>query len=452
MYNCGPTVYNYATIGNFRTFLFADLLRRTLEYQGYAVTQVMNITDVGHLVDDADEGIDKVEEAARQAKTDPYQITRRHEQFFLEDAQALRILPAHHYPRATEHISEIIDLIGRLIEHGHAYVVDSEVYYDVSSFSDYGQLSGNRPEHLMAGARVAVNEKKRSPLDFALWKADAQHLMQWDSPWGSGFPGWHVECSAMAMKYLGGSLDIHTGGEDNVFPHHECEIAQSEGASGQPFVRYWLHSRFLLVNGEKMSKSRGNYYTVRDLLAQGHTGRTLRYTLMSTPYRQSLNFTLEGLAAAANSLERIDDFVRRLRESNGASASPELDTLIAKTRQRFDEGICDDLNIAKALAAIFDLVREGNKMKMGQVGAEAVLGLLSDLDGVLGFLDVTHKMEEAPSRIVEMAQSREQARRDRDFGEADRLREAIGAAGWLVEDTPNGPRLKKSPRDGGSNE
>ncbi|MHC4374133.1 MAG: cysteine--tRNA ligase, partial [Planctomycetota bacterium] len=255
LYSCGPTVYSHPHIGNFRSFLMADLLKRFLEFRGYAVNHIMNITDVGHLLDDADEGADKLEEAARKEKKDPLEIAQFYIDSFNTASEMLNIKPADNYPRATEHIDEMIQMVQSLIDKGHAYVVGHNVYYDVTTFKDYGKLSGNTLDDLNAGARIEVNSEKKNPQDFALWKHDPKHIQQWDSPWGCGFPGWHIECSAMSVKYLGEQFDFHTGGEDNIFPHHECEIAQSEGASGKKWVKYWMHGRFLMFDGEKMSKS-----------------------------------------------------------------------------------------------------------------------------------------------------------------------------------------------------
>jgi cysteinyl-tRNA synthetase len=302
MYNCGPTVYGRAHIGNFRAFLFADVLRRWLELSGYDVRQVMNITDVGHVRDDdPDSADDKMDAAARRERQDPWQIAEKYTDLFLKDVDALGIRRAHHYPRATQHIAGMIAIIERLVASGHAYRVGGNVYYDVSRFPGYGRLSGNTAEDLLAGARIEVNEEKRDARDFALWKTDARHIMQWDSPWGRGFPGWHIECSAMSRALLGeGTLDIHTGGEDNVFPHHECEIAQSEGAFGVPFVRFWMHTRFLQVDGGKMSKSLGNLYSVDDIAARGYPPAALRFAMLRGHYRQVLNFTWETMEQSAD--------------------------------------------------------------------------------------------------------------------------------------------------------
>ncbi len=428
MYNCGPTVYDYATIGNFRAFVFADVLRRALEYFGHQVVQVVNITDVGHMTSDADEGEDKMAKAAREKRRDPWQIAQLYMDAFFEDVDALNILRAHHYPRATEHIPEMIAMVERLLEQGHAYVSDGNVYYDLASFPAYGQLSGNTIEQLSAGARVRVKSDKRNPFDFALWKQDPHHIMQWDSPWGRGFPGWHIECSAMSMRYLGEQFDIHTGGEDNIFPHHECEIAQAEGATGRrPFVKYWMHNRFLLVNGQKMSKSLGNFFTVRDLLEKGCDPMAVRYVLMSTHYRQPLNFTIEGVHAAKESLRRLGDFRLRLKEADASRDNPDLPGILEGARTRFDEALADDLNTSAALAGLFDMVRDVNKLELSRADAERALGLLSRFDSVMGVLG------EQKKDILERLKSRYPQSRD-VFSLAERIEADPAAAGISPDD------------------
>lgn len=442
IYTCGPTVYNYATIGNFRTFLFEDLLRRTLDHFGYDVLQVMNITDVGHMTSDADEGEDKMAAAARREKKDPWKIAEHYTQAFFEDIEALGLKRAHHYPRATEHVPEMIELVERLIERGHAYVVGSNVYYSVESFPGYGKLSGNTLDKLNAGHRVEALEEKRSPHDFALWKTDPNHIMQWDSPWGRGFPGWHVECSAMSMKYLGEQFDIHCGGEDNIFPHHEDEIAQSEGATGKQWVKYWMHGRFLLVDGRKMSKSLGNFHTVRELREKNYDPVAIRYALMSTHYRQPLNFTLEGLEAARQSVRRLRDFRASLREAKGQGAGAAAAEAIEKGRKTFDDGLADDLNISAALAGLFDMVHELNKMDLSAEEATQALAFLEKADGVLGVLGEEEASLDA--EIEAMIARRNQARANRDFAEADRIRDELLAQGIVLEDTPGGVRWKRA--------
>ncbi|TAJ09741.1 MAG: cysteine--tRNA ligase, partial [Planctomycetota bacterium] len=321
MYNCGPTVYSRAHIGNMRTFLLADLLRRWLELAGYDVRQVMNITDVGHLTDDdAGEGEDKIEAQARREKKDPWAISKHYADLFKADLAKLSFRPPHVHPHASEHVPEMLEMIDGLLASGHAYVAGEDVYFDVAKFPRYGRLSGNRVAELEAGSRIAVREEKRNPEDFALWKSDAAHLMKWKSRFGEhGFPGWHIECSAMSRKHLGEQLDIHTGGEDNIFPHHECEIAQSEAFSGKPFARYWMHARFLQVDGGKMSKRLGNCYSLDDVVAKGYEPRHLRYCLIRGHYRQPLNFTWGILEECKSALEGLDDFVRRLRAAEGAA-------------------------------------------------------------------------------------------------------------------------------------
>ena len=442
MYNCGPTVYNFATIGNFRAFMLADLLRRYLEYKGYEVTQVMNLTDVGHMTTDADEGEDKLEKAAREAKKDPYQVAEFYAQAFFADIDSLRIRRANHYPRATQHIPEMIDLIRRLIDRGHAYAGGDSIYYDISSFPGYGQLSGNTLEKLQAGARIEVNPEKKNPFDFALWKSDPHHIMQWDSPWGRGFPGWHIECSAMSMKYLGSTLDIHTGGEDNIFPHHECEIAQSEGATGEKFVRYWLHTRFLLVDGRKMSKSLGNFYTLRDLQEKGYSDLAMRYLLLSTNYRQPLNFTLEAVEASHEAVRRLRDFVIDLDLAQGEGSSPEVADVIGTAIAAFADGLDDDLNISKSLAGVFDFIREANKLELTRQDAQAVRAVMMDFNKVLGVIDIEQQSLEG--EVERLIQQRQQARKAKDFRTADEIRGSLLKRGIILEDTPQGVRWKRA--------
>lgn len=446
MYNCGPTVYNYAHIGNFRSFMLADLLRRHLEWRGFEVRQVMNITDVGHLTrDDIDQGEDKIEKAAREKKKDPYEIVEYYSQAFFDDLEVLGFRRAHEYPRATGHIPEMLASIDKLIERGHAYEVDGEVYFAVESFPAYGALSGNTVEALEAGARVEPDPKKRNPHDFALWKRDEKHLMQWESRFGSGFPGWHVECSSMSMKYLGHTLDLHTGGEDNIFPHHECEIAQAEGETGETFVRYWVHARHLLVDGEKMSKSKGNFYTLRDLLEKGYDGLSLRYALLSTQYRQPYNLTLEGLDAARKARSRIDDFVQRMGEMReGDGKEDEMRALAEAAKIRFGEAMDDDLNTSGALAALHDFCRDANRTAPGASGAGIAVRLVRDLDRVLGILTPEGAREELlDADIDRMVQEREEARKNKDFATSDRLRDELKEKGIVLEDTPQGLRWKR---------
>ncbi|MFA5794472.1 MAG: cysteine--tRNA ligase [Candidatus Brocadiia bacterium] len=451
IYSCGPTVYSHPHIGNFRSFICADLLRRYLEYKGFQVTQIMNITDVGHMTTDddissGDAGEDKVQAAARKEKKTPLEITRFYADEFQQLSKLLNIKPADKYPLATEHIPEMINMVKTLLDKGYAYQVNGNVYFDISKFPAYGKLSGNPLDQLIAGARVEVNSEKKSPLDFALWKQDPKHLMQWDSPWGRGFPGWHIECSAMSLKYLGQRFDIHTGGEDNIFPHHECEIAQSEGALGHKVINYWFHIKHLLVNNQKMSKSLGNFYTVRDILAKGFSSLTLRYALLNTHYHQPLNFTLENLEAAKNALQRLADFRIMLNEKSADTSAKTAPTeshqkLLASVRAEFEAAMDDDLNISEALARIFDFIREANKTTLTSGFAASAVQLLKEFDSVLGVL--AEPAAAVPPEIEALVREREDARKRRDFKRSDEIRQQL-IRGWgiIVEDKVEGQRIK----------
>ncbi len=461
MYNCGPTVYDYVHIGNLRSFLIADLLRRYLEFSGYKVKQVMNITDVGHMTSDAEAGEDKLEVAARREKKSPWQIAEFFIKAFFADIKKLNIKPAWKYPRATDHIKEMIKLVEKLIKNGFAYKVNGSVYFDLSKFPNYGKLSGNTVQDLIAGARVEVIKEKKHPYDFALWIRNPKHLMQWDSPWGPGYPGWHLECSAMSMKYLGETIDIHTGGEDNKFPHHECEIAQSEGATGKQFVRFWLHIKHLLVDGKKMSKSLGNFYTLRDVLEKGYLPRAGRYLLLSSHYRDPLNFTFDGLRAAEEALHRLDELWTKIDEAAklpsrraGKKAKGLLPRgkgamsvrkIIQETREDFIRAMDDDLNISKALAVLFNFVHKVNAaLVRGADRADLVMvrRLLRDFDSVFGFGFKKVRLEKIPLEIKKLLEKREQARKAKDWKKADELRGEIMKLGYEVEDTPAGPKIK----------
>jgi cysteinyl-tRNA synthetase len=441
MYTCGPTVYNAAHIGNFRTYVFEDLLRRLLRARGYRVTQVMNLTDVD----------DKTIRNARQAGVSLNDYTRRFKDMFFDDLRALSIEPAEHYPAATDHVPAMIELIRRLLDRGLAYVSeDGSVYFSIARFPAYGRLARIDLSGMRAGARVAHDEyEKENVADFALWKAwdEADGDVAWDSPWGRGRPGWHIECSAMSMAYLGESFDIHTGGVDNMFPHHEDEIAQSEGATGKPFVKYWLHSAHLVVDGQKMSKSTGNFHTLRDVLDRGFKGREVRYVLLSAQYRQSLNFTFDAVYAARAALARLDEFQDRLAErAGGAAGGGALPEWAAAGKARFDAAMDEDLNVPEALAALFDMAHAGNRaMDAGwgaaDGGAVAVAALLADVDRVLGVLK--REGDEAGSEIMALVTAREAARKARNWAESDRLRAALRDAGWEVRDTPEGAKVKR---------
>jgi len=441
LYCCGPTVYDFAHIGNWRTFVFADLVRRALEFFGYEVRHVMNITDVE----------DKIIKRVRETGMSLRDFTGRYEGAFLEDLKALGCRLPHLTPRATEHIPEMLELIGQLIERGVAYqAADGSVYFSIEKYRGcgctYGQLVKLNFEEMRSGQRVASDEyDKESVADFALWKARVPEdgTVFWPSPWGEGRPGWHIECSAMSMKALGASFDLHLGGEDLAFPHHEDEIAQSEGATGKPFVKYWMHGAHLMVEGKKMSKSLGNFFTLRDLVTKGFSGREVRYLLLAAHYRETFNFTLDGLAGARTALARIDECVGKLRELAGqgtGSASAEDPTL-----QRFTSALADDLNIAACWAAVFDWVRETNRKlaenSLPAAEAATALAVWEKMDSVLGI--GSKAGSEAPAEIQALAEERAAAKKAKDFKRADAIREELKAKGWAVEDTPKGPKLKK---------
>lgn len=446
MYNCGPTVYDYAHLGNFRSYVFEDLLRRYLKYKGYNVKQVMNITDVGHMTSDFGFGEDKMEVAAKREKKSPEQIARFYEKTFFEDIENLNIEKAWKYPRATEHIEEMVALVKELIRKGYAYVSNRSVYYDVTEFKNYGKLSGNTLTKLKTGARIEVNPDKKNPWDFALWIYDPQHLMHWKSPWNDhGYPGWHLECSVMSMKYLGETIDIHTGGEDNKFPHHECEIAQSEAATGKKFVRYWLHVKHLIVEGQKMSKSKGNFYTVRDLLQKGYNPRAIRYLLLSAYYRQQLNFTFKGLESAQNTINRLDEFIENIQfySSGYGTTRKKVSNLILETKKEFEQALDDDLNISLALGIIHDFITEMNRLKINKKEAQKVKNLMLEFDQVLGLnLEQPKKKIVVPEEVKILIQKREEARKINDFKLADKIRQELKRRGFKIEDTPQGPKIK----------
>jgi len=435
IYNCGPTVYAAAHIGNFRSFLFADVLRRWLEIAGYEVTQVMNITDVGHLLDDdPEQGDDKMEAAAKKEQLDPWEISEKYTGMFLTDVDRLRIQRAHHYPRATDHIPQMIAQIEQLIAKGHAYEAGGNVYYDVTSFKPYGRLSGNTGDELIPGARVDVLDEKRDPRDFALWKRDEHHIMQWDSPFGRGFPGWHIECSAMSQHLLGETIDIHTGGEDNIFPHHECEIAQAEGATGRTFSHHWMHTRFLQVEGRKMSKSLGNLYTIEQLVEMGHPPVAVRFAMLRAQYRQVINFTFDGLKEAASNVRRLRLFAEEM-EKRAAGAEPgAAPEWVATCVKRFDDSMNDDLNVSGALDGVFSLVTEGHRREPEGADAAAALAALRRFDRLLDVLrpDPAERCDDAA--IDELVRRRTQARSEKDWAAADALRDELTNLGIEVLD------------------
>ena len=447
MYTCGPTVYNYAHIGNFRAYLFEDLLRRSLEYHGYKVTQVMNLTDVD----------DKTIRDSRAAGLKLQDFTRKYKDAFFEDLKTLRIEPAEHYPEATTHIPEMIEMIRILFEKGFAYKSeDGSVYFSIAKFKDYGKLAKIDMEQQRSGVRINNDEyDKDSVADFALWKAwsESDGDVKWDSPWGPGRPGWHLECSAMSMKYLGRTFDIHTGGIDNMFPHHEDEIAQSEAANSCKFVNYWLHCEHLTIDKKKMSKSLGNFYTLRDLLNKGYSGKEVRWALIGTHYRSKLNFNLGLCDQARSTLKKFADFFGRLKAlPQGTVGKEEAAGLAADADKKFADAIGDDLNIAEALSAVFTLERAVNTaLASNSLQSEAggvILEQFRRFDRVLAVFDVdaaaSEEAEDVPAGIMALAQKRIEARKAKDFKTADEIRDSLKAQGWVIIDTPQGMKVKRA--------
>ena len=431
LYTCGPTVYNFAHIGNLRAFMFEDLLRRYLEYKGYAVTHVMNITDVE----------DKIIRTVRETGKSLHEITDFYTQEFFRDLDTLNIRRAHVVPRATDTLPGMIKLIAELIDKKHAYVgEDGSVYFSIQSFPGYGKLAHLDLENLQHGARVKHDEyAKESVADFALWKAwvETDGAVKWDSPWGPGRPGWHIECSVMSMAHLGPSFDIHCGGEDLVFPHHEDEIAQSEAATGKQFVKYWLHNAHLLVEGKKMSKSDGHFFTLRDLLAKGWTGREIRFLLLSCHYRDPLNFTMDGLAGARSALQRMDEFLLKMQELAGVTQAP-----VTNLQFQLESALDDDLNISGAFGAIFEFIRDGNKREVTPAEAASIVATWRQLDQILGFgLPVKSAV---PAEVQALVEERQAARTAKNFKRSDEIRDQLKSQGWVIEDTPTGARAKRS--------
>jgi len=438
IYSCGPTVYNYAHIGNLRTYVFMDILRRVLEYNGYEVRHVMNITDVGHLVSDADEGEDKMVKSARQQQKSPWEIAAYYTEAFFKDTDALNIKRPNIVPKATEHINEMIEFVQGLVEKGYGYETSDGVYFDINRFPSYGRLSGLNLEDQIAGARVEVNEEKRHPADFALWKkAPKEHIMQWPSPWGMGYPGWHIECSAMARKYLGDMFDIHTGGVDHIPVHHENEIAQSEGLLGKPAVARWMHGEFLLVDNGKMSKSLGNVYTLEDLKKKGCNPLAFRYFCLNAHYRSKLNFTWEAMQSAQVSYDRLLEGALAHKNGNGEVAPQVCENF----KSEFEQSINDDLNIPKALGVVWNVARYGKK-------SGALFELLMRFDAVLGLdLDSAREKKESDGEvgpeIEKLIAERQLARKEKDWKKADEIRDRLKKLGIALEDTPQGVKWKR---------
>ncbi len=439
MYVCGPTVYGNAHIGNFRAYVFSDFLRRYLKYRGYEIFHIVNLTDVD----------DKTIRNS-QAENMPLQdYTSRYKQAFFDDCNILQIEPVEIYPAATDHIPDMVKTIERLTENGHTYITDGSVYFKIDTFPSYGKFANLDVSGMRSGVRILADEyEKEDARDFVLWKAwtPEDGPVFWETSLGKGRPGWHIECTAMSQKYLGETFDIHCGGVDLIFPHHQNEIAQAEGATGKPFVRYWLHWEHLLVESQKMSKSAGNFYTIRDILDKGYRPMEIRYILLATHYRQQLNFTFEGLRAARGALERLSDFVRNVRLAEGQPAGETLDKILEQRENEFVTSLDDDLNISPALGAVFNFVRDVGRLisdgKLAKDESSKVLDKLTDWNRVLGFMDFEEEAL-ADEEVAGLIEQRIEARQQKDWAEADRLRKELEAQGILLEDRPTGTIWKR---------
>ncbi|MEE9389721.1 MAG: cysteine--tRNA ligase [Candidatus Aminicenantaceae bacterium] len=438
LYTCGPTVYDYQHIGNFRAYIFEDLLKRSLLFMGYKVTHAMNITDVD----------DKTIRGANAEGVELHEYTKKFTEDFFENINTLNISQADYYPRATEHIPEMVEMISGLLKKGYAYKKDGSVYFSIAKFPDYGKLSNINLEELKPGQRIESDEyEKEAAHDFALWKSKKENELFWETEIGAGRPGWHIECSVMSSKYLGQSFDIHCGGVDNIFPHHENEIAQSEAYFGKKFVNYWLHCHHLVVGGEKMAKSKGNFYTLKDILDRNYDPLALRLLLLSTHYRKLLNFTFEALEQSSASLQRIKDFLYELKHhSFEEGENKDISQLIEEQRNNFIKGLSDDLNISVALTAVFDMIRKVNVLisqgKVYSKDAEELISFIRALDGVLAVLP-DEEVELLPPDATKKIEEREKARRDKDYKLADKIRNELLQQGIILEDTKDGVRWKK---------
>ena len=438
MYSCGPTVYSYAHIGNMRTYVFMDIFRRTLKYDGYKIKGVMNITDVGHLLSDGDDGEDKMEKASREQKKTPWEIAAFYTDVFFKDLAKLNIGKPEIIAKATDHITDMINYVKALEDKGYGYEIDDGIYFDIDKFPSYGKLSRLNLEDQQAGARVEVNSQKHNPYDFALWKkAEPEHIMQWPSPWGMGYPGWHIECSTMSKKYLGEVFDIHTGGVDHIPVHHENEIAQSEALAGKKTVNYWVHGEFMLVNNGKMSKSLGNTYTISQLEEMGYSPLVFRYFCLNAHYRKKLNFTFEGMDAAKVSYERLLASLYQHKMSNVPTSQEVLD----KYKKDFEDAINDDLNLPLALGVLWTMLKEPK--------SKDLYNLALDFDKVFG-LSLNEAKEPAeevnkdiPQDILELAQKRFDAKKAKDFATADALRNEIKEKGYSILDSKDGFKVVK---------
>lgn len=435
MYSCGPTVYKDASIGNMRTYIMNDLIRRVLKYNGYKIKHTMNITDVGHLVSDADEGEDKMLKSAREMQKTPYEIAKYYTKLFMDDLEKLNVETPEVVCKATDHIEDMIKYVQKLLENGYAYETSTAIYFDVSKLDEYGILSGIKLEDQKAGARVDVDTEKRNPYDFALWiKAKPNHIMKWESPWGLSYPGWHIECSAMGQKYLGEQFDIHTGGIDLIPTHHENEIAQSKGACGKIPAKYWIHGEYLLINGGKMSKSLNNVYLLKDITQKGYDPLTYRLFTYSSSYRTKLNFTWEGIEASQKALEKLRAGYQKHLEGN----EDILDEEISKYEENFHKAINDDLNMPLAMSVVWDVVKNPKKSKK-------LAKLLEKFDTVLALsLDKkSENQEKIPEEVLKLAEERLKARQEKNWAESDRLRNEILALGYSIKDSKDGYELSR---------
>lgn len=434
IYSCGPTVYKDATIGNMRTNIFQDTLRRTLEYNGFKVKQAMNITDVGHLVSDGDEGEDKMIKSARQEGKEPLEIANYYTKLFFKDLENLNIEIPEIICKATDNIEDMLKAVEDLVKRGYAYETSSAIYFDISKLDKYPILSNLDIENQKAGARVEVDKEKRNPHDFAVWiKAPENHLMKWNSPWGPSYPGWHIECSVMSKKYLGEVFDIHTGGIDLIPTHHENEIAQSKGMCGKVPANYWMHGEFLLINGGKMSKSLGNVYLLQDIIDRGYEPLVYKLFCYSIQYRKKLNFTWEGMDSAKISLDRLREAYQK--HLNGTDEIDE--NILEQYKNNFNEAINDDLNMPVAMSVVWELAKRPEKSKK-------VSQLLKDFDRVLGLKIDEYKKQNIPDEIKELLKQREEARKNKDWSESDKLRDIIKEKGYIVKDSKEGQTIEKA--------
>ena len=436
IYSCGPTVYKDATIGNMRTNLLNDTLRRVLKYNGYELKHVMNITDVGHLVSDGDEGEDKMLKSAREEHKSPLEIAEHYTKLFFEDLKSLNVETPEIVCKATEHIKEMLEYVEKLMENGYAYETSTAIYFDISKLDKYPILSSINLEDQKAGARVDIDPEKRNPYDFALWiKAPENHLMKWDSPWGPSYPGWHIECSAMGRKYLGEQFDIHTGGIDLIPTHHENEIAQSKGACGKIPARYWMHGEYLLINGGKMSKSLGNVYIVKDIIEKGYEPLAYRLFCYSSHYRNKLNFTWEGIEATSKSLERLRNAYQTHLQGNDELKDADI-RKISDIEEKFHKAINDDMNMPLALSVVWEAVKYPEK-------SPKIAQLLKKFDTVLGIKIDEVQETKIPQEILDLVEERKQARSDKNWSESDRLRDLIAEKGYIVKDMKDGTEVLK---------